>query len=96
MFSIKIPPPEVKSSSKYSLSEELIECIQEDQEGLFKNTYITKKPNANFQFIALQILSGYSWKEISAQLGVKIPTLSCFYQRCLIKFAPKFKEYLAK
>ncbi len=79
-----------------SLSQQVIECIEADTEGIFKGTYTSKNPAANFQFLALQILSGYSWKEISAELGIKIPTLSSFYQRCLTKFASKLKEYLSE
>lgn len=87
-------PVEVRSQSTASLSEEVIRCIQEDPEGLFMQTYIEKKPHAHFQYIALQFLAGYSWKDISAELDVKVVTLSSFYQRCLVKFAPKFREYL--
>ncbi len=85
---------ELRSQSTPSLSEEVIQCIQDDRDGLFKQTYIRKKPNANFQHIALRFLGGYSWKEISAELDVKIVTLSSFYLRCLTKFAPKFKDYI--
>ncbi len=77
------------------LSQEVRQVIQEDPEGIFQQTHVVDHPAANFQAIALKILSGYSWKEISAELDVKTPTLSSFYQRCLTKFAPKFKEYLS-
>jgi hypothetical protein len=79
-----------------SLSQEVLQCLEEDPYKLFRTTYIANNPAANFQFLAIKILSGYSWKEISLELGgIKIPTLSSFYQRCLTKFAPKFKEYLS-
>jgi hypothetical protein len=78
-----------------SLSQEVIQCIESDPEGIFKEAHVSNKPAANFQFLAMRILAGYSWKEISAELGIKIPTLSSFYQRCLTRFAPKFKEYLS-
>jgi len=79
-----------------SLSQQVIECIEADTEGIFKGTYTCKNPAANFQFLALRILSGYSWKEISSELGIKIPTLSSFYQRCLTRFAPNLREYLSE
>ena len=88
-------PLALRTHSVASLSESVVQCIQDDQEGLFKGTHIVKKPAANFQHIALRFLGGYSWKEISAELDVKVVTLSSFYQRCLTKFAPKFKEYLS-
>jgi hypothetical protein len=88
-------PIELRSPSNASLSEEVLQCIQEDADGMFQNTHIEQKPAANFQYIALRFLGGYSWKEISEELDVKVVTLSSFYLRCLSKFAPKFKEYLS-
>lgn len=79
-----------------SLSQEVIQCLEEDPDGIFKGTYAASNPEATFQFLAIKIVAGYSWKEISSELGIKVPTLSSFYQRCLIKFAPKFKEYLSQ
>jgi hypothetical protein len=88
-------PIEVNPQLIPSLSEEVIQCLNDDPEGIFQTTYVASNPAANFQFIAIKILSGYAWKEISDELGIKVPTLSSFYQRCLTKFAPKFKEYLS-
>ncbi|NEP01463.1 MAG: sigma-70 family RNA polymerase sigma factor [Symploca sp. SIO2E9] len=87
-------PYSVNSQLTPTLSQEIIHFLELDPEGIFKETYAAKNPKANFRFLALQIISGYSWKEIAEQLGMKIPTLSSFYQRSLVKFAPKFKEYL--
>jgi hypothetical protein len=88
-------PVELRSRSNASLSEEVIQCIQEDHDEIFQRTHIEQKPAANFQYIALRFLEGYSWKEISEEVDVKVVTLSSFYLRCLAKFAPKFKEYLS-
>lgn len=90
----KQEPLELRSQSTISLSEEVIQCIREDRDGLFRDAHIQQKPEANFQYIALQFLGGYSWKEISAELDVKVVTLSSFYQRCLVKFAPILKAYV--
>lgn len=76
-----------------SMSEVIAECIEKDSENLFKNEHIKNYPEANFQFLAQKRLAGASWKEISSELGIKIPTLSTFYQRCLQKFAVKLREY---
>lgn len=86
---------QVDSQLTPSLSQQIIEYIEADTEGIFKSTYACNNPAANFQFLALKILAGYSWKEISSELEIKIPTLSSFYQRCLTRFASKFKEYLS-
>ncbi|MBP0021648.1 MAG: sigma-70 family RNA polymerase sigma factor [Cyanobacteria bacterium SBLK] len=75
--------------------QEICQYLQEDPENIFRSTCIGKNPAASFQYIALQVLAGRSWREISTELGLKIPTLSGFYQRSLKKFAPKFKEYLS-
>jgi hypothetical protein len=66
---------EGRSQARASISEEVIQCIEEDDEGLFQSTHIEQKPAANFRYIALRFLSGYSWKEISEELGVKVVTL---------------------
>lgn len=91
----KKEPLEAGDRARRSLSEEVRHCIEEDCEGLFGSAHVAKHPAANFRFIAMRILAGYSWKEISAELQVKVPTLSSFYQRCLTRFAPKFREYLS-
>lgn len=88
-------PVELRSQANVSLSEEVIQYIQEDHDKVFQFTHIEQKPAANFQYIALRFLNGYSWREISEELDVKVVTLSSFYLRCLTKFAPKFKEYLS-
>lgn len=88
----KQEPIELRSQSSPSLSEVIIQCIQDDRDDVFKSTHILKNPAANFQYIALRFLEGYSWKEISAELDVKVVTLSSFYQRCLTKFAPLLKN----
>ncbi|MDJ0616522.1 MAG: sigma-70 family RNA polymerase sigma factor [Calothrix sp. MO_192.B10] len=79
------------------LSQQIIQCLEEDPEGIFRNTYIKSCPIASFQIIAIQRLSGYSWEDISQTFdpAIPIPTLSSFYQRCVTKFAPKLKEYLS-
>ncbi|MEO0455300.1 MAG: sigma-70 family RNA polymerase sigma factor [Cyanobacteria bacterium P01_A01_bin.114] len=91
----KQEPMELRSQATPSLSEAVIQCIQSDPEGVFKRTHILRKPAANFQYIALRFLGGYSWKEISAELDVKVVTLSSFYQRCLTKFAPILKNNIS-
>ena len=75
-------------------SEEVIQYIEEDPEGIFQLTYIEKQSNANFRRIALQRFRGYSWSEIESDLEISTSTLSSFYQRHLQKFAPKLREYL--
>lgn len=66
--------------------------IEKDPQGVFRQTCIKSYPNVNFQEIAIKRWSGLSWKEISEEFSVPIPTLSNFYQRSLDKFRHEFKE----
>ncbi len=82
-------------SDKNSISEDLLKFIQDDPEGLFQTEHINNYPHANFRSVALSLIAGKSWREISAELGIEaISTTSSFYYRCVKKFAPKLKAYL--
>ncbi len=83
----------VSGEEPQDITEILIECIKLDPESLFKKEHIKKYPQANFQALAQQRILGKSWKEIAAEYDLKIPTVSCFYYRCLNKFADKIKTY---
>lgn len=87
-------PVDERSLATASLSDEIIQYIQEDPDETFRSTHIVGHPAAHFQYIALRFLAGYAWKEIAAELDIKVVTLSSFYQRCLTKFAPLFRDYL--
>lgn len=75
------------------LTEIVKECIESDSENLFKNAHIANHPSANFQALVKRRISGKSWKEISEEFEIKIPTISSFYYRCLNQFASNLKEY---
>lgn len=75
------------------LTEIVKECIESDPDNLFKKDHIENYPAANFQALASRRILGKSWKEISAEFDIKIPTVSGFYYRCLNKFSSKLKEY---
>jgi DNA-directed RNA polymerase specialized sigma24 family protein len=88
-------PDELNPQQTPLPSEQLRQCFEEDPDGLFQQTHIEQCPRASFQYLALQRLAGYSWQELSAELGVQVPTLSSFYQRCLNKFKSQLKMYLS-
>jgi hypothetical protein len=88
-------PAEVNPQLVPLPSQQVRECLEEDPDCLFQQAHIDRHPEANFQFLALQRLDGYSWDDLATELGLKIPTLSGFYQRCLTKFAPTFRAYLS-
>lgn len=66
--------------------------IEEDPSGIFRKAHIKKYPLVNFREIAIKRWSGVSWKEISDDLDIPIPTLSNFYQRCLEKFRHELRN----
>jgi hypothetical protein len=76
-------------------SQQILQCLEEDPDCLFRNTHIDRHPAANFQTIAIKRLTGYSWQDLATELNISIPTLSSFYQRTLTKFAPQLKAYLS-
>jgi hypothetical protein len=76
------------------LSEIILQYIEKDTNNVFRQTHIKNHANANFRAIALARLSGKSWKAISSELGITIPTLSSFFQRCCQKFSPEIKRDL--
>ncbi|NEO35562.1 MAG: hypothetical protein F6J90_04225 [Moorea sp. SIOASIH] len=76
------------------LSEQIVDCIREDPEGLFMCSHMRKLPKANFRAIALLRVDGYEWQEIAYYLGTKLKATAKFHDRCLREFAPKIREYL--
>ncbi|MFH7024422.1 MAG: sigma-70 family RNA polymerase sigma factor [Heteroscytonema crispum UTEX LB 1556] len=80
------------SEEPRDLGTMLRKFIELDQENIFKDEHIEKFPQANFQALAMRRMSGKSWKEISAEFKIKIPTVSSFYYRCINKFSQKLRE----
>lgn len=62
-------------------------------EGTFKKEHIENYPEANFQKLIELRLLGYSWQEISNELGIKSSTLNSFYWRCRQKLEPLIRDY---
>lgn len=77
-----------------SLFEQVRQCIEDDVDRIFSKEHIKGHPEANFQAIAIRRYSGVPWKDISREWGIGITTLHNFYQRCIERFAPNFREYL--
>lgn len=83
------------SQSSSPLAADLREYLESDPDGILQGVCVNNQPHATFQIIAIAIADGRSWKQISEELNVKIPTLSSFYQRNLKKFIPQFQAYLS-
>ncbi|MDB9513393.1 hypothetical protein PN499_19550 [Kamptonema animale CS-326] len=76
------------------LSELILDYIENDPEQLCQNLRHKMYPHVNFQSLAMRILAGEKWREISADLGIPLSTLSSFYQRSLRELSQKIKLYL--
>lgn len=86
----------VESESEPDLTKRLKEYINSDPENLLKRKYMASYPVVNFQALAQRRISGKTWKKISAEFGIKIPTISIFYYRCIKNFSSQLKEYCMK
>jgi RNA polymerase sigma factor (sigma-70 family) len=75
--------------------QELINIIEKDIDGVFKNTHISSNPQANFQAILLLRLKEKTWKEISELFDVDIRLVYRFFNRSAIKFRTVLEEYLS-
>jgi len=78
-----------------SLGEELRRYIEEDPDQILKSVHVEGQPKATFQWLLLKRLDGFSWKELSADSNIHIPTLSSFYQRTLKRFSSQLRAYLS-
>jgi hypothetical protein len=78
----------------YETAKALRETIEQDPGDIFKSEIMKKYPHVNFQMLLLRWLDDVGWQEMSEEFGVKVSTLSSFFQRRLQKFARRFQEYL--
>lgn len=84
-------------SGEYQISDEelLNNHLSDDPDKIFGTKHIKGHPQATFQYIAIALLNGKKWKDISTDLGgIPISTLSSFYERSLKDFIPLIQEKL--
>ncbi|MEH2060425.1 MAG: sigma-70 family RNA polymerase sigma factor [Nostoc sp.] len=73
--------------------EDLEIWVQTDSDGELRGTYIKGHPDVNCQVLILKRLPPeVSWKELSEEFGLSIPTLSSFYQRQCLPRLRKFAQ----
>ena len=73
--------------------EELETWVNTDSSGELRSNHIKGRPDVNCQVLILKRLPPeVSWKELSEQFGLPIPTLSSFYQRQCLPRLRKFAE----
>ena len=88
-FEFEIRENQINYISDYRKIRRYIEI---DPKGIFRKAHINKYPQVNFRDIAIKRWSGVSWKDISNELNIPIPTLSNFYQRTLENFRSEFRD----
>jgi hypothetical protein len=82
----------ITPESSPCLSELVKQVIEEDVGGVFATKSVRGHAEANFRVLfKRRIVEKQSWEQIATELGIKVPTLSDFYQRCLRQFAPEIK-----
>ncbi|MCU0570776.1 MAG: hypothetical protein MUF49_29930 [Oculatellaceae cyanobacterium Prado106] len=81
---------EIAQEEKPSLVDLLKQYVEDDPDKLLQKS-IKGYPQLTLQVVILARLEGTSWTSLSQQYGVKIPTLSNFFQRSLISLAPKIR-----
>jgi hypothetical protein len=73
--------------------EDLEIWAKTDFDGELRASYIKGRPDVNCQVLILKRLPPeVSWKELSEEFGLSIPTLSSFYQRQCLPRLRKFAE----
>lgn len=78
--------------SNQSLLDKVISCLDADEDGIYRETYIEEAPEANFRTLCMARLEGDSWEQLSGKFGIRSSTLRSFYTRSLSKFAGRLKE----
>ncbi|MGL5060942.1 MAG: hypothetical protein ACRC62_13285 [Microcoleus sp.] len=82
------------SDDTWETGKALREMIEEDPGDVFKSEAMSRYPQVNFQMLLLKRGDDVGWREMSEEYGVKVSTLSSFFQRSLQKFQARFQEYL--
>jgi hypothetical protein len=68
--------------------------VEADTNRELRDTYVKGRPDVNCQILILKRLPPEaSWKELSEQFSLPIPTLSSFYQRQCLPRLRKFAEF---
>ncbi|AKG24464.1 hypothetical protein [Calothrix sp. 336/3] len=73
--------------------EEIRTWAEQDSDGELRSTYVQGRPDVNCQMLILRRLPPEAaWKDLAEEFGLKVPTLSSFYQRKCMPFLRKFAD----
>ncbi|MBV6622411.1 MAG: hypothetical protein KI793_05555 [Rivularia sp. (in: Bacteria)] len=75
-----------------SLSAKIINLIEQDEMGLFRNEHIKNKPEVNFREIVLSLRDGKKMKDIADNFDVPLQSLYTLQKRCI----DKYRNYIKK
>ncbi len=89
-----LPKAECPSPYNPLLSVQVRQIIEDDPDDIFKQRHVRGRPEVNFRAIALKTCSGYSRREIAAELGLQEQTLYSFFTRSCKSLKPLFDRYL--
>lgn len=93
---LKISDIPTREYGSLSWLETVIQQIELDVDGTLRQIHLKDHPELNCQSLMLLRLPPETpWKEISAQFGVPLPTLSCFYRRKCIPYLQQLAQQLA-
>ncbi|MBD2028201.1 hypothetical protein [Leptolyngbya sp. FACHB-711] len=77
-----------------SLAEQLRRYFERDPQALLRQRTMRDRPDITLREVGLSYLNGISWQAMSEAYGVKLATLSNFYQRSIEKLAPAIRQAL--
>ncbi|MEM8638571.1 MAG: sigma-70 family RNA polymerase sigma factor [Cyanobacteria bacterium P01_G01_bin.54] len=79
-----------------SLIEQVCDYIRNDPQACLNQAHLRNHPEITFQVLALRILAGYKWQELSTEFDIPISTMCSFYRKQLKAIAPTIKAYLTQ
>jgi len=85
-------PDPHEDEKKLSTTELIVKRLEENPEHEFSKIHVKRYPKANLRILILRRLYGQSWQDISASLGVSVPTLSSFYRRKIIQCKQQLQD----
>jgi hypothetical protein len=83
-----------EDTTEPSLSNLIRQYLEQDPPDEILQQHIRGHPEVTFQKIACARLDDVPWKTLSESYGIRISSLSSFYERYLEKCAPAIKQYL--
>ncbi|MDJ1183096.1 hypothetical protein [Roseofilum casamattae] len=78
-----------------SFADSILAKLQSREGERFAEIHVTGYPQANLKALIIKRLANQPWKEISAEMGIGISTLSSFYRRQVLNCKDKLGDLIA-